>query len=525
MINLKKGFDDSDVSEVTSALIGDQAIFAGGSVYDVLFGEEYEVDRKAKGAVFADALEKCEADKVNVSLVSSDEMFCRYCIYGDDMALSLKIVDDILYASGTVIEDYVRKQTVLHDHECLLRCLQYLCKEHGLKKVSVTSHTDTDNYSISESFDNSDAEDCGYSLLSGSNTDHIFKFEWVNIFYGYPNELSRNFTLRDVEILNDAIQKDMDEWYDGDDDAPDDLSVSCSMFDGSNQVEFLLPDDITVSIEIVDDTIFMSSYFDDYEADDASATLGNTMKYLRDICVGKQLNGVKVFAVGTLGSDFCYRNYAKDLDYKIAEKNGFDLDPRNKVDEVYTFYWYNKDREDAISEDGFEFYPVMRTHFYEQGLEWVEKQMKDKIVSDNILSREELNKGFSIIFEDDNPAKIRADIPTREDHMYIRVNSQGYMVLFSGVDETELTSDILYFAELILEIRLVCMRMGLKGMFVHYATKDTLFKKGKSLANVFLNLDSEVDDFQLIDSLKSKQDNGYTKYVIGWNNPLRKTDK
>ena len=66
----------------------------GGSVYDVLFGEEYAVDRKAKGTVFADALEKCEADKVNVSLVSSDEMFCRYCIYGDDMTLSLKIVDD-----------------------------------------------------------------------------------------------------------------------------------------------------------------------------------------------------------------------------------------------------------------------------------------------------------------------------------------------------------------------------------------------------------------------------------------------
>lgn len=117
MLELKKGFDDSDVGEVTSALIGDQAMFTGGSVYDVLFGEEYEVDRKAKGIVFADALEKCGADKVNVSLVSSDEMFCRYCICGDDYALSIKIVDDILYASGTVIEDYVRKQSVLHDHE------------------------------------------------------------------------------------------------------------------------------------------------------------------------------------------------------------------------------------------------------------------------------------------------------------------------------------------------------------------------------------------------------------------------
>ena len=521
MIKLKKGFDDSDVSEVTSALIGDQAMFTGGSVYDVLFGEEYEVDRKAKGTVFADALEKCGADKVNVSLVSGDEMFCRYCICGDDYALSIKIVDDILYASGTVIEDYVRKQSVLHDHECLLRCLQYLCKEHDLKKVSVTSNT----YENDHGFDNSDAKDCGYSLSNGSNTDDILKFEWVNIFYGYPSELSRNFILRDVEILNGAIQKDMDEWYDGDDDAPDDLSVSCSMFDGSNQVEFLLPDDTVVSLWITDDTISMSSHSDEYAMDDMSAVLSNTMNYLRDICIGKQLNGVKVFAAGMLGSDSCYEDYAKDFDYKIAKKNGFDLDPMYKEEEIFTFYWYNKEREDVISEDDFDFYPVMRTHFYFQELVWIEKQMIAKIVSDNMLSKEELGEGIDGNFEDDNPAKIRVDIPTRDDHMYIRVNTQGYMVLFSGVDETELTSGILYFAELILEIRLVCMRMGLKGMFVHYATKDTLFKKGKSLANVFLNLNSEFGDFQLINSLKSKQANGYTKYVIGWNNPLRETNK
>lgn len=54
MIELKRGFDDSDVSEVTSALIGDQAMFTRGSVYDVLFGEEYEANRKAKGIVFAE---------------------------------------------------------------------------------------------------------------------------------------------------------------------------------------------------------------------------------------------------------------------------------------------------------------------------------------------------------------------------------------------------------------------------------------------------------------------------------------
>lgn len=518
---MKKGFDDSDVSEVTSALIGDQAMFTGGSVYDVLFGEEYEVDRKAKGIVFADALEKCGADKVNVSLVSSDEMFCRYCICGDDYALSIKIVDDILYASGTVIEDYVRKQSVLHDHECLLRCLQYLCKEHDLKKVSVTSNT----YENDHGFDNSDAKDCGYSLSNGSNTDDILKFEWVNIFYGYPNELSRNFTLRDVEILNSAIQKDMEDWYEGADDAPDEITVSCSMFDGTNRIEFLVQDDITVSIWIADDAIFMSSCYDDYEVEDTSAILGITMSYLRDICVLKQLNGVKVFAVGSLGSDFCYKNYAKDLDYKIVKENGWDLDPMNKVDEVFTFYWYNKDREDVISEDDFEFNPVTRTNFYEQELEWVEKQMIDKMTSDNVLPLEELNKGVSATFEDDNPAKIRVDIPTRQDHMYVRVNTQGYMVLFSGVGDTELTSGILYFAEMILEIRLVCMRMGLKGMFVHYATKDTLFKKGKSLAKIFLDIGSTYGDFYLADSLKSKQANGYTKYVMGWNNPLRKTDK
>ena len=133
--------------------------------------------------------------------------------------------------------------------------------------------------------------------------------------------------MRDVEILNGALQKDKNEWYDGADDAPDDISVSCSMFDGSNQVEFLLPDDTVVSLWITDDTISMSSYFDDYEVDDTSATLGTSMNYLRDICVRKQLNGVKVFAVGTMGADSCYEDYAKDFDYKIAKNNVFYLDP------------------------------------------------------------------------------------------------------------------------------------------------------------------------------------------------------
>lgn len=379
---------------------------------------------------------------------------------------------------------------------------------------------------LKRGFDDSDVSDVDRKSKNAVLADVLKKHkDRANIFYNYPNGLCRKFISRDVEILKDTIQKDIECWYESGYNAPGEITVSGSMLDDSSRMEFFVPGNIIVSIEIVDDIIFMSSYIDDYDMDETSAVLRNTMDYLRDICVKKQLKCVKVFVAGILDPDFCYKNYAKDLDYKMARKNGWELNPMYKEKEVLTFYWSNKNREDDTYEDDSEFYPVMRTHFYEKELEWVKQKVMNEMPSDNIFSREELDKTVSAIFEGGDTAKIRVDVPTRQDHMYIRVNAQGYMVLFSGVDETELTNGILYFAELILKMRLVCMRMGLKGMFVHYATKDTLFKKGKSLANVFLNLNSEFGDFQLIDSLKSKQANGHTKYVIGWNNPLRKTDK
>lgn len=371
-------------------------------------------------------------------------------------------------------------------------------------------------------FDDSDVSEVDRKSKSALFADMLKKHK---VMANYPNGLCRKFIPSDVEMLKDTIQKDVEDWYASGYNAPGEINLSGSMLDDSSRTEFLVPGNITVSIEIVDDIIFMSSYIGDYDMDETSAVLHNTMGYLRDICVRKQLKCVKVFVAGILDPDFCYKNYAKDLDYKMGRKNGWELNPMSKEKEVFTFYWYNKNREDATSEDDSEFYPVMRTHFYMKELEWVKQKVMNEMPSDNIFSIEELNKMVSATFEGDDTAKIRVDIPTRQDHVYIKVNSQGYMVLFSGVDETELTSGILYFDELILKMRLVCMRMGLKGMFVHYAMKDTLFKKGKSLARVFLNLNSEFGDFNLINSLKSKQDNGYTKYVIGWNNPLRETNK
>lgn len=374
-------------------------------------------------------------------------------------------------------------------------------------------------------FDDSDVSEADRKSKSAVFADALKKHKArANIFYNYPNGLCRKFIPNDVEILKDTIQKDIECWYASGYNAPGEINVSGSMLDDSSRMEFLVPGNIIVSIEIVDDIIFMSSYIDDYDMDETSAVLRNTMDYLRDICVREQLKCVKVFVAGILDPDFCYKNYAKDLDYKMARKNGWELNPMYKEKEVFTFCWYNKNREDTISEDDSEFYPVMRTYFYMKELEWVKQKVMDEVASDTIFSRGDLNKTVSATFEDDNLAKIRVDIPTRQDHIYIKVNTQGYMVLFSGVDETELTSSILYFAELITEMRLVCMRMGLKGMFVHYATKDTLFKKGKSLAKIFLNLGSCYGDFYLADGLTSKQDNGYTKYVIGWNNPLCKDD-
>lgn len=371
-------------------------------------------------------------------------------------------------------------------------------------------------------FDDSDVSEVDRKSKSALFADMLKRHK---VMSNYPNGLCRKFIPSDVEMLKDTIQKDVEDWYASGYNAPGEINVSGSMLDDSSRMEFMVPGNITVSIEIVDDIIFMSSYIGDYDMDETSAVLRNTMYYLRDICVRKQLKCVKVFVAGILDPDFCYKNYAKDLDYKMGRKNGWELNPMSKEKEVFTFYWYNKNREDATSEDDSEFYPVMRTHFYIKELEWVKQKVMNEMPLDNIFSTEELNKVVSATFEGDDTAKIRVDIPTRQDHMYIKVNSQGYMVLFSRVDETELTSGILYFDELILKMRLVCMRMGLKGMFVHYATKDTLFKKGKSLAGVFLNLNSEFGDFHLIDSLKSKKANGYTKYVMGWNNPLRETDK